>query len=227
MMTVTYYGHSCLSFAGKDSLLLVDPYLRDNPQVETFPEHLAPTMIFVTHGHWDHLGDAVEISKAHQAPIVTTPEVADYCAQQGASTLPMNLGGRMQTDFGSVKMVPAWHTSSVGKTDRVSRGMASGFVIHLDGFVIYHAGDTALFGDMALIGEEAPIDLACLPIGDRFTMGVEDAAKAVRLLGARRVVPIHYNTWPMIAQDPKQFKDAVGDVAECVIMPPGSTFDLR
>ncbi|MCL6559911.1 MAG: metal-dependent hydrolase, partial [Firmicutes bacterium] len=166
-------------------------------------------LILVSHGHGDHLGDTVEIAKRSGATVVSVFELATYCACKGAKAHGMHIGGSHTFDGVKVKLTPAWHGSGFGEGPMEYLGTPCGFVISMDGKNIYHAGDTGLFGDMELIGRLNQIDLALLPIGDNFTMGPEDALEAVNMLKPKLVIPMHYNTWPLIQQDPEKFKSAV------------------
>lgn len=225
-MRITYYGHACFVLEDGRCTILIDPWLKENPLVTHFPEGLAPNLILVTHGHHDHLGDAVEIATESGATIISTPEVCHYCARQGAKIDPVHYGGTLTFDFAAVSVVPAWHSSSitVGE-ERLYAGNPCGFVVRLGERALYHAGDTCLFGDMALIGKHFLLDYALLPIGDRFTMGPEDALRAVQLLRPRVVVPMHYNTWDSIVQDVEVFRRAAESqtISKCLVMKPGVT----
>lgn len=229
MIKIKFYGHACFSLEKDGQVVLIDPWLRENPVVSAFPEGLRPALILATHGHHDHLGDAVEISKRVGCPILAVPELVSFCAKQGATTTVGHYGGTLSFDFGTVKIVPAWHTSSVMVGDeRVYAGSPCGFVIRFHGRTFYHAGDTALFGDMKLIGDATPLDYAFLPIGDLATMGIEDAVVAVELLRPRLVIPMHYNTWERIAQDPQGFKGRVEarTPTRCLILHPGEEHEV-
>ncbi len=225
-MKITYYGHSCFELESGKSSILIDPWLKGNPLIKYVPEVLRPDLILVTHGHHDHLGDAVEIANESGATIISTPEVCHYCAKQGAKIDPVHYGGTLKFDFAAVSVVPAWHSSSitVGE-ERIYAGNPCGFVIQFGERVIYHAGDTCLYGDMVLIAERFVLDYALLPIGDRFTMGPEDGLRAVQLLRPRAVIPMHYDTWDRIVQDVEAFRKAVESrtISKCLVMKPGST----
>ena len=224
MVKVKFLGHAAFLVEGSKKIL-IDPFLTGNPKAAAKPEELGADLILITHAHGDHIGDAVAIAQRTGAKIVAMYDVANYLVEdnQGITTIGMNYG---PTEVGGVKIVqvPAWHSSSDGK---YSIGNACGYIIEIDGTKIYHAGDTFVFSDMALFNElYGPIDLALLPIGGHFTMGPKEAAKAVELLKPRKVVPMHYNTWPPIAQDPGEFRKLVGDRAEVVILEPGEELEL-
>ncbi|MBP1911139.1 L-ascorbate metabolism protein UlaG (beta-lactamase superfamily) [Thermococcus stetteri] len=224
MVKVKFLGHAAFLIEGSKKIL-IDPFLSGNPQTAVKPEEVEADIILVTHAHGDHVGDAIGIARRSGAKIVAMYDVANYISQQASDveTVGMNYGPT-EIDGVFIVQVPAWHSSSDGVH---SIGNASGFIVKLDGVTIYHAGDTFVFSDMALFNElYGPIDVALLPIGGHFTMGPREAAKAVELLKPRKVVPMHYNTWPPIAQDPEEFKKLVGDKAEVVILKPGEELKL-
>lgn len=223
-MKLTYHGHSCFIVEGSKHRIIFDPFLKDNPLARIRPEDVKVDAILVSHGHGDHLGDAVEISKACKAPIIAPYELVLYCQGKGAEGHPMHIGGGYQFPFGRVKLTIAHHGST---TDTGATGNPCGFIVTMDGKTIYHAGDTGLFMDMKLIGEMNSIDVALLPIGDNFTMGIEDAVKAVELLRPRIAIPIHYNTWDVIRQDPKRFVDGLkGSATKGVILRAGEDLEI-
>ncbi|MDW7710559.1 MAG: metal-dependent hydrolase [Deferrisomatales bacterium] len=225
MLKVTYHGHACFFLDSGSHRVIIDPFLSGNPTskagVEDFP---ALDAILVTHGHADHLGDAVDLSKRCRAPIVAPFELAAFCQRRGATVHPMHIGGSHRFEFGRVKLTIAHHGSAfVDKTAEYT-GNPCGFLVDLGGLTVYHAGDTGLFYDMKLIGDMNAIDLALLPIGDNFTMGPEDAAQAVELLHPRFVVPMHYATFDVLEQDATGFVEmARGLGAEVVVLAPGQT----
>jgi len=224
-MTVTfsYYGHSCFSLSDGGSTLLFDPFFSDNPLNKADWEKITCDYILVSHAHGDHLGDAVNIAQKTGAMVISTAEVAQLCAKEGCRTHAMNTGGSYRFSFGRVRLTDAVHSAGV------AGGIACGFVVEFGGKKFYYAGDTSLFGDMELIGRKDDIDYAILPIGDNFTMGIEDAAMAVQLLKARHVIPVHYNTWEVIAQDPQEFKRLAEKMtrAEIHIVEPNSVFEIK
>lgn len=206
MLELTYHGHSCFSLKNDQYLVLIDPFLSGNPQADIKASDINPTHILVTHGHGDHLGDAIDIAIRTKALIIAPNELAVYCQNKGAQAHNMHIGGARQFDFGWVKLTQAWHGSAVIEgTNIIYTGNPCGFIIKMDDKYIYHAGDTGLFGDMKLIGESCPLDCALLPIGDNFVMGPEDALKAAGMLQAKLNIPMHYNTFPVIEQDPDEF----------------------
>lgn len=227
-MKLTFLGHAGFLLEG-ETKVLIDPFITGNPVCITNLEDLKPDLILVTHGHADHLGDAVQIAVKSGATIVSVNEVAIYCSRHGATAHPMHIGGSRQFGKLKVKLTPAWHGSGL-ITDGPAEylGTPCGFIITMDGKTIYHAGDTALFGDMELIGRLHPLDLALIPIGDNFTMGPEDALEAVKMLKPNVVIPMHYNTWPLIEQNPEDFKaDAERETpAAVLILKPGETHEF-
>ena len=201
MIKLTYFGHSCFLIEGSKGKVAIDPFLKGNPHVRVNPNEIICQAVLVTHGHSDHLGDAVEISKKNHAPIIGV------------------------FDFGEVTLTPALHSS--GCADGTYGGTPCGFILKMDNRTVYHAGDTSLTYEMKLLSEMHNIDVALLPIGDNFTMGAADAAKAVELLKPKLAIPIHYNTFPEIQQDPEDFVDKVGDLARVKIMGFGETYELQ
>lgn len=225
-MQMRFLGHACVEVCGSKRIL-IDPYLTGNPAAAAAPGELAPDYILVTHGHGDHLGDAVEIAKRTGAQVITMVELGRWFDGQGIDALGMNIGGSYTfADGFRVKVMPAWHSSQL--PDGSPCGLAVGFVFWLDGMCFYHAGDTGLFGDMKAVIAPHGIDVAFLPIGDFYTMGPDDALIAAEWLDARKYVPIHYNTFPLLQQDPQAFKAALEERtdAECVVLAPGEAAEL-
>lgn len=209
-MKVSFHGHSVVMIETNGTTILFDPFINGNGQTDLKVEDVHPDVIILTHGHGDHLGDTVELAKKHDALVIGSAEMAHYLGTQGVErTHGMNIGGAYEFEFGQVKLTTAFHSNSFITNDGqiIYLGMPSGVLLTAEGKTVYHAGDTALFSDMKLIGERQTIDLAFLPIGDNFTMGPEDAALAAEYLRAKQVVPIHYNTFPPIKQDPQKFLD--------------------
>lgn len=226
MPTLTYYGHATWGLETKGTTILIDPFFTGNPQTSVAPGDVRANAIILTHAHGDHYGDTVEIAKRSGATVISNFEIVNYCQKQGvANAHPLHIGGGYTFPFGRVKLTIAFHGSSF--PDGTYGGNPAGVVLEVEGKRIYNAGDTALFSDMSLIGQGG-LDVALLPIGDNFTMGPEDAAAAAKFLRARTVVPQHYNTWPVIAQDPEAFKRRVEGSTESkvVILRPGGTLTV-
>jgi len=226
MPTLRFLGHAACEIAEGETRVLIDPFLTGNPAAAARPEELRATAILVTHAHNDHVGDALAIARRSGATIIANFEIATWLQGQGAQTHPMHLGGSHAFRWGWVKLTPAWHGSTYIEQDGrfLPLGTPAGVLLRVGGRLLYHAGDTALFGDMALIGRHG-IDLALLPIGDNFTMGPEDALEAVRLLQPRHVVPIHYDTFQPIRQDAEGWVRRVREEtgAAATVLPPGGT----
>ncbi len=225
MLNFTYYGHSAFLLDDGKYKVLFDPFLTGNPRAAIKAEDVDCDYILISHAHGDHLGDAPEIAARTGAELVAIPEVLAICEQRvpGLKQHPMNLGGSLTLPFGKVRMTLAQHSSGV------AGGIACGFVVYMGGKVVYFAGDTALFSDMQLIGHKDQLDYALLPIGDNYTMGLEDAAMAAQLLNARHVSPIHYNTWPIINQDVRHYKEITEAMsrAEVHIVEPGQSLEMK
>ncbi|MEE9591302.1 MAG: metal-dependent hydrolase, partial [Thermodesulfobacteriota bacterium] len=197
-MKVIYHGHSCFLIEGSKHSVIFDPFLKDNPLAKIRPEDVKVDAILVSHGHLDHVGDAVEISKKNTATIIAPFELANYFQNKGVESHPMHIGGAYNFPFGTVKLTIAHHGST---TETGAVGNPCGFILTMDDKVIYHAGDTGLFYDMKLIGELNNLDVALIPIGDNFTMGIPDALKAVEFLKPKIAIPMHYNTFDVIKQN--------------------------
>lgn len=225
MLNFTYYGHSAFLLDDGKYKVLFDPFLTGNPKASIKAEDVDCDYILISHAHADHLGDAPEIAARTGAELVGIPEVLAVCEQRvpGLKEHPMNLGGSLTLPFGKVRMTLAQHSAGV------AGGIACGYVVYMGGEIVYFAGDTALFSDMQLIGHKDQLDYALLPIGDNYTMGLEDAAMAAQLLNARHVIPIHYNTWPLINQDVRHYKEITEAMsrAEVHIVEPGQSMELK
>lgn len=207
-MKLTYLGHSSVLIDTGEFTLIIDPFLTGNPVASTKADEIKADYVLLTHGHFDHIGDAEAIARANGATIIGIVELADFFKNKGLTTAGLNLGGSFVFPFGKLTLTPALHSSSVEiDGTNVYLGVAAGILLDLGGFVLYHAGDTALFSDLKLIGDRRQIDLAFLPIGDYFTMGPEDALLAAEWLHPKHVVPIHYNTFGLVAQDGGKFVD--------------------
>jgi L-ascorbate metabolism protein UlaG (beta-lactamase superfamily) len=201
---IIYHGHSNLEIHGGGSRLVIDPFFTGNGLADVAEEEVNPTHILLSHAHGDHVGDTVAMARRTGAVVAANFEIGNHLQKLGVKEVRhMNHGGGLNFDFGRVTMTVAFHTSSFD--DGTYGGQPGGWIVETGGKVIYFAGDTGLFGDMKLIGELWKIDLACLPIGDRFTMGPADAVRAAGMLKAKKVLPIHYNTFPGIVQDAGKF----------------------
>lgn len=224
MVIFNYIGHAAFSLLDSESekVLLFDPFITGNPVATVTADKISADYILVTHGHSDHLGDAGAIAVRSNATVIAIPEVIAACGE-GVKSHGMNIGGSYEFPFGKVHMTPAIHSSGV------PGGIAGGFVVQIAGKTIYFAGDTSFFSDMSLIGRKFSIDYAILPIGDNYTMGIDDACLAATALGAKNVIPVHYDTWPVIEADPQKFKEMVegtGD-AKVHILSPGESLELK
>ena len=224
MIKYTYYGHASFLLDDGTSKVLTDPFLTGNPLAAIPADEVECDYILLTHAHGDHLGDAPAIAKRTGAMVLGIPEVLDVClqAEGDIKTHGMNIGGSVKLPFGKVRMTMALHSSGV------AGGIACGYVIQIGGINVYFAGDTALFSDMKLIGQKDPLDYAVLPIGDNYTMGLEDAALAAQWLNTKNVIPIHYNTWPVIAQEAGRYKEVTEGMTRAAvhIVEPGGTLEL-
>ena len=225
MVKFSYYGHAAFLLDDGTNRVLVDPFLTGNPTASIAANEAACDFILLTHAHGDHLGDAPSIAARTGAAIVAIPEVISVCESQACDEIkshPMNLGGSLDLPFGKVRMTIAQHSAGV------AGGIACGFVIYIGDKVVYYSGDTALFSDMQLIGRKDAIDYAVLPIGDNYTMGLEDAAMAAQWLNASHVIPIHYDTWPVIAQEVNHYKEVTEAMtrAKVNVVAPGEMIEL-
>ncbi len=226
MMHVSYHGHSIVKIETEGKTILIDPFITGNELTDLNAEDVKADVILLTHGHNDHVGDTVEIAKRSGALVVAVAELATYLSWQGLNVHPMSIGGAYTFDFGTVKLTQAFHGSSYTENNEkiIYTGMPAGLLLTIEGKTIYHAGDTGLFSDLKLIGRHEP-DVAFLPIGDNFTMGPEDAAIAAEWVQAKLVVPIHYNTFPVIKQDPHQFVESLSGI-EGKVLKVGEGLDL-
>ena len=217
-MEITWLGHSAIKIKGSKTVY-IDPFLTDNPAASITPEEITEAdVVVVTHYHSDHLGDAFAICKKTAATLVSIHEVAVEAEAEGIKTEGMNIGGTVEANGVTVHMVTALHSAE--------KGDPSGVVIELDGKTLYHAGDTGLTYDMKLIAEFFKPDLSFIPIGDRYTMGVPSAVKAVEFTQTKKVIPIHYGTFPIVEANPEEFRRRVGDIAEVIILKPGGSYTL-
>jgi L-ascorbate metabolism protein UlaG (beta-lactamase superfamily) len=224
---LTYLGHSAWMIESQGQTILIDPFLEGNPKAARTPDELKANYILVSHAHGDHLGDTIPIAKRTGAMVISNFEIANYCEARGVKAHALHIGGGYNFPFGRVKLTIAHHGSSF--PDGSYGGNPCGFIINTGGKTIYDAADTALFYDMKLIGEREKPDVALLPIGDNFTMGVEDALYAVELIHPGLVIPIHYKTFDVINQDEQAFarrcREEKGVL--CQVLNPGDSYELK
>jgi len=222
MPTLTFLGHSAFLVEHGDDVVAIDPFLTGNPQASTSADAISPTRIVLTHGHADHFGDTVDIAKRTGATVHASFELCNFLgSEHGLDKLePGNPGGKVATPFGYVAFTQAFHSSSY---EGRYMGMPAGAVVNIGGKTVYHAGDTALFSDMQLLGELYKPDVQILPVGDRFTMGPEHAARAAQLVGAPLAVPCHYATWPLLTDDITAFTPRGVEVK---VLKPGESLEL-
>ncbi len=226
MTKLIWYGHATLGLETGGHRILIDPFFSGNPAASVSADKVQADFILVTHGHGDHVGDTVAIAKRTGALVISNFEIATWLGNQGVKTHPQHLGGGYRHPFGYLKLTLALHGSAL--PDGSYGGNPAGFLLTTnDGKKIYIAGDTGLFGDMKLIGEEG-LDLTVIPIGDNFTMGPEDALRAVKLLTPKVVIPIHFGTWGLIDQDPAAWAARVEKetTTRVVILQSGGSFEL-
>jgi len=211
-MKIIYYGHAAFQIDD----LIIDPFLSGNPHCRTRPEDVTCSVICVTHDHEDHIGDAIDIAKRNNATIVGIHEIDVMCRGKDVKSIGMNFSGTIDINGWKITMVEAWHSSY--------SGMPCGYIIEKGGRILYHAGDTGLFGDMKLIGEMYHPEIGFIPIGGHYTMGIKEAVKACELLGIKTAIPMHYNTFPVIQADPNEFKEKAP--CEVIVMEPNTTIEV-
>ncbi len=221
-MDIRFLGHAAFALSDGDTTVLVDPFLTGNPKAAISAEDIAASAILLTHGHADHIGDAVPIAKRTGAPVVAIVEIANEVGEEGVDAFDPNMGGTVKFDWGWVKLVPAWHTST---TPKGTANTPAGLLINFKDTIIYHLGDTCVFSDLQLVGKRNPIDYALMCIGGHYTMDRTDAVDAAGLIGAKTVIPCHYNTFPPIETDAAAFKSDVESATESnvVLLEPGET----
>ncbi|MFC4098171.1 metal-dependent hydrolase [Paenibacillus xanthanilyticus] len=230
-MKIVYHGHSCIQLVTSEGKsLVIDPFLRGNPLAVAKPEDIQADAVLLTHAHMDHLLDAEPIAKANDAPVVAIVELATYMSWKGVKTIGMNMGGTVDLGFAQAKMIQAFHSSGIVLEESqqiLYAGMPAGFIVRADGLTILHAGDTALYGDMKMIGERNAIDVAFIPIGDHYTMGPEDALQAAEWYNAKLVIPVHYDSFPVIKQDAESFVAKLANRGlQGKVLAPGESIEL-
>lgn len=225
-MKLKYFSHSAFQItAGSGKVILIDPFLDENPTSPAKADDVSADFIILTHAHGDHLGDAFRIADRCKSKFICVNELAIYCQSKGYDAHNMHIGGAYNFEFGKVKFTIAHHGSLT--PDNFYGGEPAGVLVTVDGKTIYHTGDTGLFYDMKLIGEMNPVDLMLLPIGDNFTMGITDAVKAVQLTEPKMAIPMHYNTFPVIEADPNEFKTKIeAEGFKCRVMQYGEEIEL-
>jgi L-ascorbate metabolism protein UlaG (beta-lactamase superfamily) len=228
MARLTWHGHATFTLeTDGGTRILFDPFLNDNPKSDIRVEDVADLdFVLCSHGHFDHFADAIEVCRRTGATLVGTFELVAFAQSRGVEHVHgMNVGGGHQFDFGHLKLTPAVHSGTVdGDDEGRYTTLAHGFLIDMNGKRLYHAGDTALIMEMQLL--KGQVDVALLPIGDNFTMGPGDAARAVGFIEPRVVIPMHYDTWDLIAQDPEEFRSLVGGAADVVVLKPGQAYEF-
>ena len=234
-MEIQFHGHSCFELIEGETRVLVDPFLKpNNPAAVVSGEDVEPTHIAISHGHVDHMADAVGVATRTGAECVAIVEIANWLEEQGVEKVyDPNLGGTVRFDWGWIKLVPAWHTSTIAgsseapysPTPGTVTGTPAGLLINIGGVTVYHAGDTCLFGDMKLIAERNPVDVALLPIGGHYTMDRHDGVVAAQFIGAATVIPMHFDTFPPVETDSVAFKSEVEEKtsSSVVVLAPGGS----
>jgi L-ascorbate metabolism protein UlaG (beta-lactamase superfamily) len=237
-MEIKFHGQSCFELSEGGTTVLVDPFLKpNNPAAVHTAEEVEPTHIAISHGHVDHMADALPVAKRTGAHCIGIPELAEWLKGQGIEALSdPNLGGTVEFDWGYVSVVPAWHTSTLPGSEEapysaehgIVLGPATGLVIKIGGTTVYHAGDTCLFSDMKLIAQRSDIDVFLVPIGGHYTMDRRDAVVACEFVGAKTVIPMHFNTFPPIETDAEAFKSDVEaqTSSQVVVLEPGQTHSV-
>ena len=227
-MDIRFLGHACFELSDGDTSLLIDPFLTGNPKAAANADELSPTTILLTHGHADHIGDTVAIAKRAGVPVVAIVELANEIGEDDVDVFDPNLGGTVEFDWGWVRLVPAWHTST---TPKGTVNTPAGMVVNFGGKTVYHLGDTALFSDLSLVSRRDEIDVALMCIGGHYTMDRHDAVHAADFVQAHTVIPCHYDTFPPIETDAQAFKaDVEGKTGyesraaeKVVVLQPGET----
>ncbi len=223
MLILTWHGHACFTIEAEGRRVIIDPFLTGNPAADIGFDQLAKIdAVLLSHGHGDHLGDALAIAKRDRPTVVTTFELATFCETGGAAVHKMHIGGAHEFPWGRVKLVPAFHGGGIDADDAGRYPVTPcGLVVTMGGKTVYHTGDTALTTEMQLL--EGRVDVMLLPIGDNYTMGIDDAVRAVDFVKPQIAIPMHYNTWDVIKADPQEFRRKVGSRADVVVLQPGQS----
>jgi L-ascorbate metabolism protein UlaG (beta-lactamase superfamily) len=221
-MEVRFLGHACFTLSDNDTTVLIDPFLTGNPKGAVSADDVAATSILLTHGHVDHFGDTISVAKRTGASVTAIVEIANEVGAEGIDVHDPNLGGTVKFDWGWVKLVPAWHTST---TPKGTVNTPAGLLINFKDTIVYHLGDTSLFSDLELVGKRTPIDVALICIGGHYTMDRFDGVEAARLVGAKTVIPCHYNTFPAIETDVQAYKSDTESSTQSnvVVLDPGGS----
>ena len=226
-MDIRFIGHGTVELTEGSTNVLIDPFLAPNsPVALVSAEEVEPTHILVTHGHADHTSDLMPVAQRTGAHVVAVVEISRWVAGKGhEANSEINIGGTARFDWGWVKMVQAFHTNTLEGEDGIAIGPPAGLVVNIGGKTVYHLGDTGLFGDLKLIAESTPVDVALIPIGGNYTMDRHDGVTAAKLIGAETVIPIHYDTFPLVETDAEAYKADVEaqTSSKVVILKPGET----
>ena len=224
-MDIRFLGHACFELSDGSNRVLIDPFLSGNPKAAVSAEEVNPTTILLTHGHADHIGDTVDIAKRSGAPVVAIVELANEIGEDGVEAIDPNLGGTVKFDWGWVKLVPAWHTST---TPKGTVNTPAGLLVGIGDSLVYHLGDTCLFSDLQLISKPDQVDVALMCIGGHYTMDRIDGVRAAEMIGAKTVIPCHYDTFPPIETDAQAFKSDVESQtgSSVVVLDPGETHSV-
>jgi L-ascorbate metabolism protein UlaG (beta-lactamase superfamily) len=214
-MDVRFLGHACFTLSDGDTTVLIDPFLTGNPMAAVSADEVEATTLLLTHGHADHVGDTVAIAKRTGAPVVAITELAGELGEEGLEVNDCNLGGTATFDWGWAKLVPAWHTST---TPKGTVNTPAGLLINFKDTIVYHLGDTALFSDLQLVGKRHPVDIALICIGGHYTMDRHDAVDAADFVGAKTIIPCHYNTFPPIETDAAAFQTDVEKALDATVV---------